>query len=146
MQPPFKKRSLTRQPTLDNTEVDELCSTVSQERLSGTSFLDGTLLPRLAKEHFAHFAKLNPLSKQKPICGKRTWGTLCSGSEGAHFCMRACQDAMNARRATFGEDDSGTTSGQDDRHTTFGQGDVEFLSIVRLRIGYKKTGLDRAHY
>ena len=146
MQPPFKKRSLTRHPTLDNTQVEELCSTVSQERLSGASFLDGTLLPMLAKEHFAHFAKLNPLSKQKPICGKRTWGTLCSGSEGAHFCMRACQDAMNDRRATFGEDDSGTTSGQGDRHTTFGQGDVEFCQLFACESDPKKTGLDLAHY
>ena len=110
-QRPTKRRFLTRRPTIDRAEVQRLCDTVVHERLVGTSFRDGTLLPNLAKAHLVNFAKLNPLSDQKPLWGTRTWGSMCSGSEGAHFCMKVCQDAMN------------------DRHTTSGQGVVEFRQL-----------------
>ena len=99
-----KRRSLSRQPTIDRAALQRSCQEVAHERLLGTSFRDGTLLPNLAKAHLVNFEKLNPLSGQKPLWGRRTWGTLCSGSEGAHFCMKACQDAMNDRRATLGQE------------------------------------------
>ena len=102
-QRPTKRRSLTRRPTIDTAEVQPLCDLVAQERLLGSSFRDGTLLPNLAKAHLVNFAKLNPLSGQKPLLGTRTWGSMCSGSEGAHFCMKVCQDAMNDRRTTSGQ-------------------------------------------
>ena len=73
-QRPTKRRSLTRQPTIDKDEARRLCDTLAQERLLGTSFRDGTLLPNLASAHLVNFAKLNPLSDQKPLWGNRTWG------------------------------------------------------------------------
>ena len=128
-QRPTKRRSLTRQPTIDKDEARRLCDTLAQERLLGTSFRDGTLLPNLASAHLVNFAKLNPLSDQKPLWGNRTWGSLCSGSEGAHFCMKVCQDAMNNRRATLG---------QDDRRTALGQGVLEFRQLFACESDPKK--------
>ena len=125
---PTKRRSLTRQPTIDRAEVKSLCDTVVQEQLLGTSFRDGTLLPDLAKIHVANFAKLNKRSNKKPW-GKLTWGSMCSGSEGAHFCMKACQDAMNDRH---------TASGQDDGLTASGQGAVEFRQLFACESESKK--------
>ena len=115
-----KRRSLTRQPTIDKAEVERLCDTVAKEQLLGISFRDGTLLPDLAKTHFANFARLNKRSNHKPLRGKLTWGSMCSGSEGAHFCMKACQDAMN------------------DRHTASGQGAVEFRQLFACESDPKK--------
>ena len=123
-----KRRSLSRQPTIDRAALQRSCQEVAHERLLGTSFRDGTLLPNLAKAHLVNFEKLNPLSGQKPLWGRRTWGTLCSGSEGAHFCMKACQDAMNDRRATLGQEA------------------VEFRQLFACESDPKKTVLDPSHY
>ena len=127
-QRPTKRRSLTRRPTIDTAEVQPLCDLVAHERLPGSSFRDGTLLPNLAKAHLVNFAKLNPLSGQKPLLGTRTWGSMCSGSEGAHFCMKVCQDAMN------------------DRRTTSGQGAVVFDQLFACESDPTKTALGLSHY
>ena len=124
-----KRRSLSRQPTIDRVALQQSCQEVAHERLLGTSFRDGTLLPDLAKTHFANFARLNKRSNHKPLRGKLTWGSMCSGSEGAHFCMKACQDAMNDRH---------TASGQDDGLTASGQGAVEFRQLFACESEPKK--------
>lgn len=56
-------------------------------------FLDGALLPKLAKDHAAEFDELLFKKLPRTCGGKRTWGSLCSGSEGAHFVMKAIQEA-----------------------------------------------------
>ena len=54
------------------------------ETLTGTSFKDGSLLESFGERHVNAFRQLLP-EEHKPLTGKRTWGSLCSGSEGAHF-------------------------------------------------------------
>ena len=84
-----KRRCLQRQVTVDERLANERIEVCSNRVLSASKFLDGTLLNDLAKEHAAEFDKLVFASRPNTFVGRRTWGSLCSGSEGAHFAMEA---------------------------------------------------------
>ena len=73
------------------------------ETLKGTSFKDGTLLDVLGERHVSAFRQLLP-EEHKPLFGKRTWGSLCSGSEGAHFATTACASAIGAWNTASGQE------------------------------------------
>ena len=60
------------------------------ETLTGISFKDGSLLEELARKHVIAFRGMLP-EHHKPVYGHRTWGSLCSGSEGAHYVMEAAE-------------------------------------------------------
>ena len=72
------------------------------ETLSGTAFKDGSLLGGLARSHVISFREVLPDS-HKPMSGSRTWGSLCSGSEGAHFVTQAVEAAMGAWNTASGQ-------------------------------------------
>ena len=60
------------------------------------SIVDGTLLRKLASEHAETFKSLAP---SRPLCppGRRYWASICSGSEGAHFVMKAANEEYLAQ-------------------------------------------------
>ena len=65
-----------------------------QTQVGAQSFHDGTLLQDLAHQHHRNFS--NFLSAQHGnLDGVVTWGSQCSGSEGADFVMTAAQNAFN---------------------------------------------------
>ena len=98
---PAKRRSLTRNPTLDADVVCRLARDASKRQVKALWFNDGTLLFHLAKSHLDVFAKVLPGGNtHNGPTGRMTWGSLCSGSEGAHFVMQALQDALNAAEPT----------------------------------------------
>ena len=72
------------------------------ETLTGTAFKDGSLLEELARSHVIAFKEVLPVH-HKPMSGHRTWGSLCSGSEGAHFVTQAVERAMGAWNTDFGQ-------------------------------------------
>ena len=64
-------------------------------RVEPSWFHDGTLLEHLASTYMQRFARV--LVKGGPhgvVRGRLTWGSLCSGSEGAHFVMQTCAVAL----------------------------------------------------
>ena len=106
--PPKKRRSLTRQPTIDPDAALAASNAAQAIQLEGIHFHDGTVLTRLAHEHIARFADLLSPSAatagHRWSChGTRTWGSLCSGSEGAHFVIKASEEAQNAKRTALGQ-------------------------------------------
>ena len=72
------------------------------EMLTALSFQDGSLLGDLARKHVAAFKEVLP-GHHKPLCGRRTWGSLCSGSEGAHFVTQAVEMAMGTWNTASGQ-------------------------------------------
>jgi site-specific DNA-cytosine methylase len=105
-----QRRSLTRAPTLNIDEVDEMIVACRMQQLDASCFHNATLLKTLADQHVANFKKLLPDTKRhddKSALGERTWGSLCSGSEGAHFVM----DAVNYTLAASGQNPA--ASGQE---------------------------------
>jgi len=71
--------------------------------LCGTDFKDGALLSKLGRSHVKAFRQLLPTA-HKPLFGKRTWGSLCSGSEGSHFVAAACERAMGDWNTASGQE------------------------------------------
>ena len=71
--------------------------------LRGKDFRDGTLLSNLGHSHVKAFRQLLPAA-HKPLFGKRTWGSLCSGSEGSHFVPAACERAMGDWNTASGQE------------------------------------------
>ena len=55
---------------------------------------NGSLLQVLADDFLQTFAHVAPLRPVAP-CGARSWGTLCSGSDGCHFVFEAMQEAYS---------------------------------------------------
>lgn len=72
------------------------------EMLTALSFQDGSLLGDLARKHVTAFKEVLP-GHHKPLCGRRTWGSLCSGSEGAHFVTQAVEMAMGTWNTASGQ-------------------------------------------
>ena len=71
--------------------------------LCGTDFKDGALLSKLGHSHVKAFRQLLSVA-HKPLFGKRTWGSLCSGSEGSHFVAAACERAMGDWNTASGQE------------------------------------------
>ena len=88
-----RRRSLTRQSTVDITEAEILIARSRMEPIAASLFHDNTLLPTLAAQHSANFKTLLPEEDHgRSSVGELTWGSLCSGSEGAHFVMEAINE------------------------------------------------------
>ena len=103
MEPPAKKRSLTRQLTVERGAAEAMMKKNQSEILSGTAFKNGSLLGDLARSHVRSFREVLP-DNHKPMSGLRTWATLCSGSEGAHFVMQEVELAMGAWNTASGQE------------------------------------------
>ena len=73
------------------------------ETLTGKSFKDGSLLDELARKHVIAFKEVLP-EHHKPLSGHQTWGSLCSGSEGAHFVTEAAERAIGAWNTASGQE------------------------------------------
>ena len=100
-------RSLTRARTVDLNEADAMIAACRMKPIDASHFLDNTLLPTLIAEHSANFKTLTgtggcvPLGREHvhaSSVGEITWGSLCSGSEGAHFVM----EHLNEHFGTLG--------------------------------------------
>ena len=88
-----RRRSLTRQDTVDIEEVDAMAEVCRMKQVSASCFGDDTLLGTLCIEHGENFKKLIPETDHgRSSVGELTWGSMCSGSEGAHFVMRELKD------------------------------------------------------
>ena len=73
-------------------------------RVEPSWFHDGTLLEHLASTYMQRFARV--LVKGGPhgvVRGRLTWGSLCSGSEGAHFVMNTCADEVSRAQTASGQ-------------------------------------------
>lgn len=91
--PESKRRRLERRATVDAELMTDRVAVCSARAVMPEHVHDGTLLGRLAAEHAAEFEALAFRERSRTFCGKRTWGSLCSGSEGAHFVMEAIMTA-----------------------------------------------------
>ena len=102
--PAKRRRSLTRSPTIDPDYAKEIGQRLIANVVPGSWYKDGTLLPKLAVSYLEGFAEVLGPGQRKCLHGKRTWGSLCSGSEGAHFIMQACEASLASWCTAFGQD------------------------------------------
>ena len=86
-------RSLSRTPTLDAHACAEVEGWVKEQKISPSLFLNGDLLPHLAKEHCSSFAKLLGADRLK-IRRSIRWGSACTGSAGDMVIAQAVQSAF----------------------------------------------------
>ena len=103
-QPPAKRRFLTRAPTIDPEHAKEIGQRLMANEVPGSWYKDGTLLPKLAVSYLQGFAQVLGPGQRKCLHGKRTWGSLCSGSESAHFIMQACEASLASWCTASGQD------------------------------------------
>lgn len=101
-QPSKKARVLRREASADAS----LMLTASSRVTLSKDIVEGTLLPVLAKENLDGFTTVLPTGS--PVALGRvhggshaqrdaielSWGSCCSGSEGAHYVIEACNKAM----------------------------------------------------
>ena len=83
--------------TMERRLVPRVSETVvecEEDSISAEEFVDETWLLRVAKSNFQRFAGLASHSIY-PTKSVVTWGSLCSGSEGPAFVMRAISCALN---------------------------------------------------
>ena len=114
-----QKRPLARRPTIDENDAREAINKSMAMHLQAEAFHRGDLLQQLAIEHVAQFRQVSSKLPWGTLRGRQTWGSLCSGSEGAHFVLAAIQSALQqSGQASRGELEStsqgeGTAIGQD---------------------------------
>ena len=101
---PQKRRTLRRVPTVDADRAMSLIKQQATRQVAAEWFHDGTLLERLALQHMSAFKELTDTTAFGRLKGRRTWGSLCSGSEGAHFVVEACERALNTTASGQGRD------------------------------------------
>ena len=94
-----------RPRTLKRESSDvQVLRAASSRVTSPQAIVDGTLLPELAEQNLAGFESIlqagHPLAAGFPANSDHmdhvelTWGSACSGSEGVHFAIEACNLAM----------------------------------------------------
>ena len=86
-----KKRRLERQPTLNAASAETRADQLAQKIIHQDLFLDGSLLHKMAEEHRDEFSRQITWTSHHHSGGHRTWASVCSGSEGAHFVMSAIE-------------------------------------------------------
>ena len=101
--PPHKKaRALRKENSADASLILSASSRVTE----AFNVVEGTLLPTLARENLQGFKAVLP--RNHPLAlgfvgGEQTramddleltWGSCCSGSEGVHYVVEACAQAM----------------------------------------------------
>ena len=95
---PQKTRRLQRQHTVDYDNLPSLLEEAKALPVRAQWFKDGNLLAHLGSQHYDMFNRiLAPMSKSGIMKGRWTWGSMCSGSEGAHFVMWQVQQVMRLR-------------------------------------------------
>ena len=87
-----KKMRLERSPTLDATSAEECAMELADEKMPTYLCWSGSLLTRMAGAHREYFDRRLTWAADHYAGGDRTWATVCSGSEGAHFVMEAIAD------------------------------------------------------
>jgi hypothetical protein len=96
-----KRRSLTRQNTIDVDEATTMIEACRLQPIAASRFHDSSLLLTLASQHSANFKTLLPAAKYDGVlssAGELTWGSLCSGSEGVHFVIEALNSHFGQER------------------------------------------------
>ncbi len=91
------RRRLQVQPTVDPLEASRALSGAEKRRIEATRFFDGTLLECCAGENLDALAKLAASRPLATLDLNLSWGSLCSGCEGAHFVMDAVSKAYAKR-------------------------------------------------
>ena len=92
MQQVPKKRKLEPRPTVDPEQVKLHEDELQRAQVDADVLRNGSFLQVLADDFLQMFARLAPSRPVAP-CGARSWGTLCSGSDGCHFVFEAMQEA-----------------------------------------------------
>jgi BioD-like phosphotransacetylase family protein len=92
--PEQSSRALVRQPIVDPERCMTVVDAVRKNKVEAESYRNGTLLQDLAHQHHQNFnqflsAHLGNLE------GVVTWGSHCSGDEGAAFVISAVQQAFD---------------------------------------------------
>ena len=110
-----QKRPLARRPTIDENDAREAINKSMAMHLQAEAFHRGDLLQQLATEQVAQFRQVSSKLPWGTLRGRQTWGSLCSGSEGAHFVVAAIQSALQASRGELESTSQGegTAIGQD---------------------------------
>lgn len=88
-----KRRRLQRTPTINHDEVNMRSLICSKQVVPPNTHHDGTLLDCLASEHATAFEQILFQRSPRTFTGQHTWASCCSGSEGAHFVMKAVEKA-----------------------------------------------------
>lgn len=84
-----KKRRIQRNPTLDAASAKDRANELARKTIPANDFWKRSLLTRLAEEHRNEFNEQLTWPGDHYVGGNRTWASVCSGSEGAHFVMEA---------------------------------------------------------
>ncbi|MDA8583886.1 hypothetical protein N9L68_06615 [bacterium] len=84
-----KKRHLGRHPTLDYDSAQKRANGLAEKSIPATRFWDGSLVNKMAAEHRNEFDEFLSWTSHHHEAGHRTWASVCSGSEGAHFMVEA---------------------------------------------------------
>ena len=80
--------------------VQALVASHQKAAVPAAWFGDGDLLELLAREHISDFKALAPTLPLAPS-GRRTWGTMCSCSEGCHFVLEAMKTVYDDEGIRF---------------------------------------------
>ena len=86
---PRKRRRIQRNPTLDAASAQDRANELARKTIPAYQFWKRSLLTRLAEEHRNEFNEQLTWPGDHYVGGNRTWASVCSGSEGAHFVMEA---------------------------------------------------------
>ena len=74
----------------------ETLSYLTRRSVSASELLTGSWLPKVARENFATCQRLSKNRPLAPDCAL-TWGSCCSGSEGARFVVDAMNEALTCQ-------------------------------------------------
>ena len=86
---PRKRRRIQRNPTLDAASAKDRANELARKTIPADQFWKRSILTRLAEEHRNEFNEQLTWPGDHYVGGHRTWASVCSGSEGAHFVMEA---------------------------------------------------------
>ena len=84
-----KKRRIQRNPTLDAASARSRANELARKTIPADQFWKRSILIRMAEEHRNEFNEQLTWPGDHYVGGNRTWASVCSGSEGAHFVMEA---------------------------------------------------------
>ena len=87
-----KKRRIQRNPTLDAPSAQERADELAWKIIPADQFWKESLLLEMAAEHRAEFDAQLKWAGDHYVGGHRSWASVCSGSEGAHFVMKAIEE------------------------------------------------------
>ena len=84
-----EKRRIQRNPTLDAASAQDRANGLARKTMPAEQFWKRSILMRMAEEHRNEFNEQLTWPGDHYVGGNRTWASVCSGSEGAHFVMEA---------------------------------------------------------